>query len=213
MRTRATLAAVACLSAALAAGCASIGRTEPGDLAKSIDVTIAASDAYGASRAAACKSLKAMIAEPLEDLPARFAVLDVDVNRAVSSEGSLRGAIASMTSSARSRYMTWGRENRTCTDRDQRARADKERADARVTYEKLMVSADVMLEESARFVSHLSDARKVLLDDLSPKGVASAGDFAEKARLSNGRLEGLIAPLRSSLGDASDSMTSKASRP
>jgi hypothetical protein len=209
MRTRAALTAVACLSAAFAAGCASKGYHKSEDLADSIHGTVAAVDAYGTSRAAACTSMNAMIAEPLENLPARFEVFNADVDRVVSADGSLRGAIASMKSSAQSRYKSWGEENLAYNDNDMQVRSQRNRAEAREAFLKLVEAADAMLERSASFVTYLSDFRKVLFNDLSPKGVASVTDFAAKARVSNGQLEDLVGPVRTSLGAAADSMTSK----
>jgi hypothetical protein len=209
MRTRATFAAVVCLSAALAAGCASKGYHKAEDLVDSIDETIEAVDAYGMTRNAAFVSMNAMLAEPLVDLPARFEVFNTDVDRVVSSERSLRATISAMNASAKSRYKSWGEDNLAYSDNEMQVRAQRNRADARESFLKIVTATDAMLASSATFVTYLADFRSVLFNDLSPKSVASSRDFAEKAKASNGRLEDLLGPVRSSLGAAADSMTAR----
>lgn len=209
MRTRATLTAVACLAAAFTAGCASKGYHKAEDLADSIHGTVAAVDAYGTSRVAACISMNAMVAEPLENLPARFETFNADVDRVVSADGSLRGAIAAMKTSAWSRYKSWGEENLSYNDNDMQVRSQKNRAEAREAFLKVVAGTDALLERSAGFVTYLSDFRKVLFNDLSPKGVSSVTDFAAKARAANGQLEEMSGPVRTSLGAAADAMTSR----
>jgi hypothetical protein len=204
MRTRTILAAAAVLAGVFASGCASRGNRKPEELVDRIHGTVAAVDACVTSRETAFDSMGALVAEPIEDLPARFETFKTDVDRVVSADGTLRGAVAAMMSAASARYRAWGRENQAYTDKDRKVRAEKSRAEAAEAFLKVAKDTDAMLEKSAGFVAGLSDLRKVLTTDLTPKGVAGVADFTAKARVSSGRLDEMALPIRNRLVAAAD---------
>jgi len=209
MRTRIHLAGLAFLAAALATGCASKGYQRSEQVSDSIHGTVAAVDAYGTSRKDSFDSMCALVAEPLDNLPAKFEAFNTSVDRVVSADGSLRGAVASMKSTAGARFQAWGRENVSYSDADMQIQSQKFRAEAAEVFRKAAQDSDAMLECSAGFVAYLSDLRKILSNDLTPKGVAGVSGFAAKARASNDRLDEMARPTRVSLGAAADAMSSK----
>jgi hypothetical protein len=209
MRTRTSLAGLAILATAFSSGCASKGYQRSENLADEIHATVAAVDAYGVSRQASFESMNALVAEPLESLPARFEKFNSSVDRVVSADGSLRGSLAKMKTSANERFKEWGEQNVSYADNDMQLQSQKNRADATGPFRKAVDDTDAMLEQSTGFVTYLTDLRKILANDLSPKGVASVSEFTAKARVSNAQLDELARPARTSLGAAADAMTSK----
>ena len=212
MRTRIAFVAPALLAAALVAGCSSTrGHQNSKALEDSIRDTVAAVDTCGSCRSAALASMNTVLAEPIENLDARYATFDGCVDRVVASDASLRSAVAAMKSSAAERYRSWGEESLTYDDDEMQVRSQKGRSEARESFRGIEIDVDAMLLQSAAFVTYLSDFRRVLSNDLSRKGVADVRDFAEKAQDSSDDLDGMGKDLRKKLGTAADAMTSVAS--
>jgi hypothetical protein len=210
MRTSAVLAALALAAAGLAAGCASKkGYQRSEYLADEVHACVASVDAYGTSRQASFESMNALLSEPVEGRPAKFETFNSSVDRVVAADGSLRGSITAMKASAATRFQSWGEENVSYRDADMQVRSQKSRAEAAETFRLAAVDADAMLVQSASFVAYLSDLRRILSNDLSEKGVAGVADFAAKARVSNGHLDEMTRPTRTSLEAAADAMSSK----
>jgi hypothetical protein len=210
MRTHTTLTALAISAAAFASGCAATtGHERSEDLAGSIQRTVTAVDACGSSRTAAFVSMDALIAAPHENLSARFETFAADVDRVVSTDGTLRNAVAAMKSSAGARYKSWGQDNASYVDNDMQVQSQRSRAEAAESFRAILHDTDAMLEQSTGFVTYLSDLRRILSNDLSAAGVASVSDFADKARESSARLDKISLPIRTNLGAAADTMTTK----
>ncbi len=210
MRTRTTLAALAIAAAALASGCATKrGYQKSEYLADEVHACVASVDAYGIHRQASFESMNALVAEPLENRPAKFETFNTSVERVVAADGALRESITAMKASAAARFKAWGEENVSYTDNDMQVRSQESRAVAAETFRRAAVDADAMLAQSAGFVTYLSDLRKVLSNDLSDNGVEGVKGFAEKARASNGKLDEMTRPTRTSLEAAAEAMTSK----
>jgi hypothetical protein len=210
MLTRNALATLAALGAVFAAGCASKGYEKSKDLAERIDATVASMDVYAASRTAAFASMAALESEPLAGLPAKFEDFSKSVDHVASADESLRDSLAEMRTSARRRFQAWGEENFAYEDEEMRTQARQRRTQAVESFKKTVKDADAMLVQSAGFVAYLSELRQVLSNDLSTKGVEGVSGFTDKARDSNHELDGMAAPVRSSLVAASVAITSGA---
>jgi len=190
-----------------ASACATSGHRKAENLAGTIDVTVAAVDAHDVSRQASLDSMDSLVAKPHDNLSARFEAFNSSVDRVVSTDAKLRGAVDSMKASAAKRFDAWGAQNRSYADKDMRIQSEENRVEAEEAFSEAAKDADGMLEQSAGFVSYLSDLRKVLSNDLSEKGVADAADFAAKARTTSGKLDDMARPIRKSLGAAADKMS------
>jgi hypothetical protein len=190
-----------------ATACATSGYKKAENLADTIDVTVAAVDAHDVSRQASLDSMDSLVAKPHDNLAARFEAFNASVDRVVSTDAKLRGAVEAMKASATKRFDAWGEQNRSYADKDMRVQSEESREDAEEAFGDAARDADGMVEQSAGFVSYLSDLRKVLSNDLSEKGVADAADFAAKARTSSGKLDDMVRPIRKSLGAAADKMS------
>ncbi len=211
MRTPISLAVLAVMAGALASSCASDkGYQKSEDLADRIDDTVAAMDRYGASRTEAFASMSALQTEPAENLTAKFEVFSKSVDRVIASDESLRSSVAVMKATAHRRFQSWGEENLSYEDKQMRERSQSRRSDAADDFQDTVKDADEMLVESAGFVTYLSDLRRVISNDLSQNGIASAEKFSEKARDSNEDLDERSVSIRSSLVATSIAITSGA---
>jgi len=206
MRLR--IAAVALASVA-AAGCASKGYEKSQDTAGAMQAAVASANAFGASRQTAFDAMNALTAEPLEGLPAKFEAFSKAVDSVAASEGSFRSAVAGMKSASAARFQAWEKEDATFENPAIQARSQQRRGEAQETVNKASADCDATLEQAAGFVSYLSDLRKLLSNDLTPKGVAGIADLAQNARASNGRLHQLAQPTLASLTAASDALSTK----
>ena len=100
-------------------------------------------------------------------------------------------------------------EDATYTNPAIQARSQQRRGEAQDVVNKASADADAMLQQAGTFTSYLADLRKLLSNDLTPKGVASISDLAQNARASNGRLHQMAQPTIASLTAASDALATK----
>jgi hypothetical protein len=204
------IAAVVAVAVALvAAGCASRGYEKSQDTASAMQAAVTSANAFGSSRQGAFDAMNALTAEPLDGLPAKFEAFSKAVDGVVAAEGSFRSSVAGMKSAAAARFDAWEKEDATYTNPAIQERSRQRRAESQETVSKASTDADAMLEQAAGFVSYLSDLRKLLSNDLTPKGVAGVSDLAQNARASNGRLHQMAQPTLASLTAAADALSTK----
>jgi PBP1b-binding outer membrane lipoprotein LpoB len=210
MRTAIAAVAVVAVVASLAAGCASSsGYEKSQDTAGAMKAAVDSATAFSNSRQAAFDTMNTLTAEPLDGLPAKFQAFSAAVDTVVSSEASFRTSIAGMKSASASRFEAWKAEDATYTNPAIQARSQQRRGEAQDIVNKASADADAMLVQAANFTSYLSDLRKLLSNDLTPKGVAGISDLAGNARASNGRLHQMAQPTIASLTAASDALATK----
>lgn len=197
------------LAASLAAGCAASGYERSQDVADAMRAAVAAAESFGRARQAAFDAMNALAEEPLENLPAKFKTFSASVDGVTGAESYFRSSVVDAKTSAGRRFQAWEREDATYSNPSIQARSQQRRAEARGAVDKAGADADAMLEQAAGFVSYLSDLRKLLSNDLTPKGVAGIADLARNARAANGRLDQMARPTIASLGAAAEALGTK----
>lgn len=201
--------AASIVAAALAAGCASQGYQKSQDTAGAMQAAVDSANAFGSARQGAFDTMNALTSEPYEGLPAKFDAFNKAVDGVVSAEANFRSSIAGMKSAAAARFEAWEKEDATYTNPAIQARSQQRRGEAQGAVTKASTDADAMLEQAAGFVSFLGDLRKLLSNDLTPKGVAGVDDLVRNAKASNGRLHQMATPTINSLNAASEALSTK----
>jgi hypothetical protein len=137
---------------------------------------------------AAIAALDALAAEPVADLPGRFAKFTTEVNAVGSASQLLKRSVGQMRGSAEARFRAWDAENRTFTSADVRAVSEKRRAEVQEAYDKASSANDGGVEQAAAFSNDLANLRKLLSLDLSKAGIDSVSDLAKTVRKDHERM-------------------------
>lgn len=200
---------VALVAAFAVSGCASRGYGKSEDTAHVMQAAVESTQTFGVSRQAAFDAMNQLTSEPYEGLPAKFESFSSAVDVVASSEKALRSGIGSIRPAASSRFAAWEKENATFENAGIQARSQQRLTEAQAMVEKAAAGGDSMLEQAGAFVSYLNDLRKLLSNDLTPKGVAGCADLVQNARSSNGRLHTMATPTVNDLKAAAEALSTK----
>jgi hypothetical protein len=210
MRTRLPFLAAALLTAAVlpaTAGCSTPGYERSNTTARSIRDASGSFDRLHESGEAMLAALNALLGQPRDNLPAKFAEFSGGVDRVVSAESAVRSALDGMRGDADGRFAAWEQELGQYQNAEIRGRSESRLREVRATFEAAASKADAVREPAAALAADAQDLRRLLANDLTSAGIDVAADAAKKLRFAQGRVEKAATPAKQALSEAADALS------
>ena len=178
------LSAVAVIAGALAGlvGCETSGYTRAGWTRSDVTATQKSSSGLQEQLATAVHELSALVEKPEPDLKAKFDKFSAELTRAQSASDRLRSSAVSMQNEGEQYFAAWDAEMATIGDAEIRGKSEQRRTSALQNFRSFAGERDAARQTVNTLLSTLSDVRRHLTADLTPRGVSAIADVAARAR-------------------------------
>jgi gas vesicle protein len=176
------LSALAVSAVFAAAGCSSRGYETGEAAAESARSTKASISTFAEKTQSALGSMGTLFTSPYQDLAARYETFRKDVDALDTATKSMSSSIASLRKSVDARFKAWDSENMSFQSGDVRTHSQERREEVFRQWQKAQEPLDAGLNRATAMNAQFVDLKKLLGNDLTPKGVESAENLAASAR-------------------------------
>jgi hypothetical protein len=177
-----TIHALAVSLAVIAAGCSSRGYQTGESAATAARNTKSSISSYSERTQAVLGSMGSLFKEPYQDLPTKYEAFRKDVDTLGISSSNLSSSVTSLKSSVDARFKAWDQENANLTSREVRMHSEERREQVFESWQQAQAPLEAGVARTKALATQFDDLKKLLANDLTPKGVESASGLADKAR-------------------------------
>jgi hypothetical protein len=155
----------------------------------------------------ALAALSGLTAEPMQDLPARFETFSRRVDAVAHASSNVHEAAAESSRISVARFTAWEKENLKLSNADLRAHAEGRRGEVQTLHGNARAATEEGLALTSPFVTDLQDLRRLLSNDLTPAGVKSAAEPADRVRRAAEKLIAYVPTWTESLDRAVEALS------